>query len=154
MAKFRLSRPTTVCSLTFQHIQDCKVGRKGKRAVGVTVAKMFDGVEFRGEVDMFRQVRQRYYYHVTYSDGDEEELSQVELRDGYLLGLSGEIEAQWSLLEGVDKGKEVVDTKDQSEGQTSDGEGSEYDRHDYESEVKKTKRKRKENTKRSNTKTN
>ncbi len=65
---------------------------------------------------------------------------QVELRDGYLLGLSEEIEAQWSLLKGVQKDKEIFDTEDQSDGQTSDGEGSEYDRHDYESEVQKTKR--------------
>jgi hypothetical protein len=35
----------------------------------------------------------------TYTDGDKEELSQTELRDGYLLGLSKEIETQWNLLQ-------------------------------------------------------
>ncbi len=57
---------------------------------------MFDGVEFRGTVDSFRQARQRMYYHVTYTDGDEEEYTQTELRNGYVLGLSEEIEREWS----------------------------------------------------------
>jgi hypothetical protein len=43
----------------------------------------------------FRTARKSFVYHVTYSYGDEEEFSQVELRDGYLLGLSAEIEVQW-----------------------------------------------------------
>jgi hypothetical protein len=51
----RLLRPKkTVCSLTLQQIQDCKEGPQGEKAVGVTVAKLFDGVEFRGEVDRFQ----------------------------------------------------------------------------------------------------
>jgi hypothetical protein len=53
------------------------------------VAKIFEGVEFRGIVDGFRSARQRLYYHVTYTDGDEEEMSQAELRDAYLLGCIG-----------------------------------------------------------------
>ena len=57
----------------------------------MTVAKQFDGVEYRGTVDSWRSARKRSYYHVTYTDGDEEELSQTELRDGYVLGLSDEI---------------------------------------------------------------
>jgi hypothetical protein len=61
----------------------------------VTIANTFDGVEYRGTVDSWRCARKRSYYHVTYTDGDEEELSQTELRDGYLLGLTDVIEAEW-----------------------------------------------------------
>jgi hypothetical protein len=76
-----LIEPQTVTiSLSLQQMQDFKEGPEGERAVGKTVAKMFDGVEFRGIVDSFRKVRQRYYYHITYTDGDEEEMSQIELR--------------------------------------------------------------------------
>ncbi len=60
--------------LTLQQIQDCKEGPVEERAIGVTIAKIFDGVEYRGKIDSFRKARQRIYYHVTYSDGDEEEL--------------------------------------------------------------------------------
>ncbi len=115
------------------------------------MAKMFDGEEFRGTVDSFRHVRQRLYYHVTYTDGDEEELSQAELRDGYLLGLSKEIESQWLAFQRDDAQSTVQDTDNHSDGDTSDGEGSEYDTRDYESEVKNTKRKRKESPKRAPT---
>ncbi len=84
-------------SLTREQIEDCKFGPKDERALGVTVAKLFDGVEYRGTIDSWRSARKRSYYHVTYTDGDEEELSQTELRDGYLLGLSDKIEAEWKL---------------------------------------------------------
>jgi hypothetical protein len=60
----------------------------------VTVAKKFDGVEFRGKIDSSRIVRKICYYHVNFTDEDEEKFSQTELKDGYLLGLSAEIEAQ------------------------------------------------------------
>jgi hypothetical protein len=133
-----------VTKLTNDQIKDMKDGPRGEKAVGVTVAKLFDGVEFIRKVDSFRQVRQRCYYHVTYSDGDEEEMTQIELRDAYMLANTELIEAEWSLLHSVDKGKGAVETEHESEPETSEGEGSEYDRHDYESEVKQTKRKRKE----------
>ncbi len=60
-------------SLSLEKIQDLKEDPKGEGAVGKIVAKLFDGVEYRGTVDSFRQVRQRYYYHITYTDGDEED---------------------------------------------------------------------------------
>jgi hypothetical protein len=113
-------------------------------ALGKEVAKMFDGVEFRGKVESIRQVRQRFYYHVTYTDGDEEELTQLELRDGYVLGLSGEIEALWTAHKDKVIDRVVEDTDLFSEGETSEGEGSEFDTRDCESEIKKNKRKRKE----------
>ncbi len=97
------------------------------------------------------KVRQRFYYHVTYTDGDEEELSQAELRDGYDLGLSGEIEAQWLAHKGKDIQTVVQETDLQSDCETSDGEGSEYDTRDYESELQKHKRKWKEDRKRAGT---
>jgi hypothetical protein len=75
-------------------------------------------------------------------------MSQIELRDGYLLANTELIEAEWSLLKSQEKGKDAVETQHESEVETSDGEGSEYDRHDYDSEVKQTKRKRKELPKR------
>jgi hypothetical protein len=129
-------------------MQDFKEGPKDERALSITVAKLFDGVEYRGrKVDSFRQVRQRYYYHVTYPDGDEDDMSQIELRDAYLLANTGLIEAQWAELKEQEKGKESVVTQQESEVETSDGEGSD-DRHDYDSEVKQTKRKRKELPKR------
>ena len=138
----RLLRPKLNTTLTLEQIQDCKDGPKGDRAVGVTVAKLFDGVEFRGTVDSFRQVRRRYYYHITYTDGDEEEMSQLDLREGYLLGMSEEIEVQWALFKEGDKGKVTVETEEPSEGETSNEEGSNWDTRDIESELRKTKRKR------------
>lgn len=71
-------------TLSLQQIQDCQEGPKGEKAIGVTVAKTFEGVEFKGTVDGFRKARQRMYYHVTYTDGDEEEMSQAELRHAYV----------------------------------------------------------------------
>ncbi len=47
-------------------------------------------------------------------------------------------------LKSLDKGKEAIETEDETFVASSDEEGSEYDRHDYESEVKQTKRKRNE----------
>ena len=134
-------------SLTLENIQDLKEGPKGEGVVGKTVAKLFDGVEYRGTVDSFRQVRQRYYYHITYTDGDEEDMSQIELRDAYLLANTDEIEAEWDQLKGQEKDNDVdetvVETEQASEGETSGSEGSEYDRHDFDQEVKQTNRKRK-----------
>jgi hypothetical protein len=135
-------------SLTNEQLKDMKEGPTGEKAVGVTVAKLFDGVEFLGKIDSFRQVRQRCYYHVTYTDGDEEEMTQIELRDAYMLANKELIDAEWSLLKSLEKGKEATERQDDSNVETSDGEGSEYDRLDYESEVKQTKRKRKEIPKR------
>jgi hypothetical protein len=69
----RLLRPKNKGSLTFQQIKDCQNGPQADKAIGVTVAKTFDGVEFKGVVDSFRTERKRHIYHVTYTDGDEEE---------------------------------------------------------------------------------
>jgi hypothetical protein len=124
-------------------MQDFKEGPHGQNAVGVTVCKLFDGVPFKGKLDSFRQVRQRFYYHIIYSDEDEEDMRQIELRDAYLLANTELIEAEWSSLQSLEKGKKTIETEDESEVESSE-EGSEYDRHDYDSEVKQTKRKRKE----------
>ena len=93
-------------SLTIEKIQDLREGPKGEGAVGKIVAKVFDGVEYRGTVDSFRQ---RFYYHITYTDGDEEEMSQVELRDAYLLANTEEIEAEWVQLKGLEKEKDMCE---------------------------------------------
>jgi hypothetical protein len=94
----RLLRPRTKTTLTTQQIADCQEGPKGERAIGVTVAKKFGEEEFRGNIGNFRGQRGRYIYHVTYTDGDEEELSQKELRDYcYLLALAPQIEAEWAI---------------------------------------------------------
>jgi hypothetical protein len=122
------------------------VGPKGEKAIGVCVAKLFDGVECRGIVDRVRTARQRQYYHVTYSDGDEEELSQAELRDGYVLGLAEEIQTQWKTMRQGEKSK-AIEESDVSEGESNDGEGSEYDKADYNEQVENKKRTRKENPK-------
>jgi hypothetical protein len=95
-------------SLTLEKIQDLREGPKGEGAVGKIVAKVFDSVEYRGIVDSFRQVRQRFYYHITYTDGDEEDMSQIELRDAYLLANTEEIEAEWVQLKGLEKEKDEV----------------------------------------------
>ncbi len=130
-------------SLTLQEIQDCKDGPLGQRAIGVTIAKTFDGVEFKETVDSFRQARTRFYYHVTYTDGDEEELSQTELRDGYLLGLSDEIERQWQKYKDSTKEDKIVDqANDNSEDECSDGEGSQYDNTDFNEEVREKRKQR------------
>ncbi len=93
------------------------------------------------------------YYHVTYTDGDEEEMSQTELRDGYVLGLSKEINTEWKKYKTSLKSKTVEDSDgsdvdgSDGEGESSAGEGSEYDKADYNEEVQNKKRKRKENNK-------
>jgi hypothetical protein len=71
-------------------------------------------------------------------------MTQIELRDAYMLANTDLIEAEWTLLKSLEKGKEASERQDDSDVETSDGEGGEYDRLDYESEVKQTKRKRKE----------
>ncbi len=43
-----LLRPKNPSSLTLQQIEECKIGPLGEAAVGKTIAKMFEGVEFRG----------------------------------------------------------------------------------------------------------
>ncbi len=130
--------------LTQQQIQDCKEGPMGEKAVGVTIAKTFDGVQFRGTIDSFRQARKRFYYHVTYTDGDEEELSQRELRDCYLLGLSDEIETQWRQFKGAQQGKNEEETNDNSEDDCSESEGSQYGNLDFNEEVRHKRKERKE----------
>jgi hypothetical protein len=108
------------------------------------VAKIFDRVEFRGKVDSFRKVRQRYYYHITYDDGDEEEMRQVELRDAYLLANTEKIQTEYDQLQREMQSDKDVGGEESSQGETDSGsEGSEYDRHDYENELKQDKRKRK-----------
>ena len=140
-------RQENLVTLTEQQIKDCQEGPQGKRAIGVTIAKMFDGVQFKGTVDSFREARQRHYYHVVYTDGDEEELTQTELRDGFLLGLSDDITSKWNLLKAVTNESRIQDKSVESEVDTSEGEGSEYDKDDFESELKNKKRQRKENKK-------
>jgi hypothetical protein len=51
-----LLQPKTVSRLNLQEIEECKEGPKGEKAIGKVVAKMFDGLEFRGKVDSFGQV--------------------------------------------------------------------------------------------------
>jgi hypothetical protein len=148
-----LLRPKSSSALTLQQIEECNVGPVGEKAVGKTVAKLFDGVEFRGTVDRFRTERKRYVYHVIYTDGDEEELSQVELRDGYVLGLSAEITAQWQTYKLGKKDTSGEEVTQDSEDEGSDVEGSTYDT-SSEDEVflNKKKRIRKENATKSKTK--
>ncbi len=102
-------------------------------------------MEYRGIIDRFRKARQRFYYHVTYLDGDEEELHQAELRDGYILGLSGVIEAQWRKYKSqtADLNKE-----DKSGDDGSDDEGSQCDNTDYNAEVRQKRKERDGKTKR------
>ncbi len=82
---------------------------------------------------------------MTYSDGDEEEWTQRELRDGYLLGLAPEITAQWKTLKKTGQIKDSEDSESILEEEVSDGEGSLYDG-DFEVEQanRKAKRRRKE----------
>ena len=143
-------RPKTLSTLTYQQIEDCKTRPQVERAIGVTVAKWFDGVKCFGQVDRFRTVRKRCVYHVTYTDGDEEEMSQIELRDGYLLGLSDEIEAQWNSYnlgkKGTTKKDKQKDKADKSDGEASAEEGSVYgasSEEDYMRRAAKTRRKEK-----------
>jgi hypothetical protein len=137
-------KPQTVTSKRLEELQDFREGPVGKRAIGKTVAKIFDRVEFRGKVDSFRQVRQRYYYHVTYDDGDEEEMRQDELRDAYLLANTEKIQTEYDELQRSQQSDKDVGVEQSSQSETDSGsEGSEYDRRDYEDELKQDKRKRK-----------
>ncbi len=88
---------------------------------------------------------------MTYEDGDEEELSQKELRDCYILALSPQIEAQWVAFSKTITKKHLDENVEGSnEGQSedqamSDGEGSLYDKGSDEEElIKKRKKRRKE----------
>ena len=121
-----LEIPTKTGSLTLEQIRDCKDGPEGQKAIGKTVAKMFEDVKFTGIIDSFRKERNRYIYHVTYSDGDEEEWCQRELRDGYVLGLGTEIETEWTKLKETRKDEDVEEKVLDLEEAASDGEGSLY----------------------------
>jgi hypothetical protein len=133
-------------SLTQEQIKDGQEGPKGEKAIGVTIAKTFDEVQFRGVIDKFRGERGRYIYHVTYTDGDEEELSQKELRDGFLLALAPQIEAEWAKFKTMKKGKTTDCSSDSSARDDSDGEGSLYDKDSDEDEMDKRKKKRRKET--------
>ncbi len=110
--------------------------------MGVTVAKTFGEDKFMGTVDKFRGQRGRYLYHVTYTDGGEEELSQKELRDCYLLALAPQIEREWATYKKLHKGTCSGNTSDSSGHADSDGEGSLYDKHSDEEELNRRKKKR------------
>jgi hypothetical protein len=86
---------------------------------------------------------------VTYSDGDEEELLQTELRDGYVLGLTKEIEELWQKYMGGNKETESSDKDETSQGESSGDEGSDYGNKEFNDEVRGKRKKRKENRKRS-----
>ncbi len=138
-------------TMSLQQITDCQEGPKGDRAIGVTIAKTFGGYEYKGTIDRFRGETGRYIYHVTYEDGDEEELSQIELRDCYILPLAPEIEAQWTTFkktntkQTLDKQVEGSVEADSDDQAMSDGEGSLYDKGSDEEELaKKRKKRRKE----------
>jgi hypothetical protein len=142
-------------NLSLQQITDCPEGPKGDRAIGVTIAKTFGGYEYRGTIDKFRGERGRYIYHVTYDDGDEEELFQKELRDCYILALAPDIEAQWAAFnktrtkKSIDENLEGSVEADSEDQALSDGEGSLYDKCSDEDELqKKEKKRRKEKTSR------
>lgn len=144
-----LLRQDKALTLSAEQLQDCLEGPKGEKAIGVTVAKTFDSVEYRGTVDRVRTVRSRTYYHVTYTDGDEEELTQRELRDGYILGFSKDIAAQWEKHIGSKSVIQNSDKSDNSDGSEDFEEGSDYDNRDHNEEVRGKRKLRKENAKRS-----
>ncbi len=112
----RLLRPRQKTTLTNQQIADCKMGPIGERAIGETVAKKLESVEFRGVIDKLRE-RGRFIYHVKYTstDGDEEELSQKELRDCFVLALAPQIEAEWVIYNHLMKGETSGDKSDSSD---------------------------------------
>jgi hypothetical protein len=117
----QLLKPRKTGCLTKEMIDECKEGPEGDKAVGKTVAKIFDGVTYTGIVDGLRTERKRSIYHVTYSDGDEEEWTERELRDGFLLGLAPEITAQWKTLKKTGQIKDGEDTEASLEEEASDG---------------------------------
>jgi hypothetical protein len=139
-------------TLSLQQITDCQDGPKGDRALGVKIAKPFGGYEYRGTVDKVREDKEEgYIYHVEYEGRDEEELSQIELRDCYILGLGPEIEAMWAAFKKTNT-KKIVDANleeslavESDDQAMSDGEGSLYDKGSDEEELnKKNKKRRKE----------
>ncbi len=137
-------------TLSLQQITDCQDGPLGDRALGVKIAKSFGGYEYKGTVDKVRGDKaEGYIYHVAYEDGDEEELSQIELRDCYILGLSPEIEASWAAFKKTNT-KKIIDANaeeslavEEEDQAMRDGEGSLYDKGSDEEELKKKKRNRK-----------
>ena len=136
-------------TLSLQQITDCQDGPLGDRALGVKIAKSFGGYEYRGTVDKVRGDKEEgCRYHVEYEDGDEEELSQIELRDCYILGLAPEIEAMWAAFKktntkkSIDANEEDSLTVEEEDQAMSDGEGSLYDKGSDEEELNKKKKKR------------
>jgi hypothetical protein len=155
----RLLRPTTTTSLTEDQIAACQEGPIGPRSIGVKVAKTFGDEKFEGTIDSFRVQRGRCIYHVTYTDGDEEELNQKELRDCYLLGLAPQIEREWAIYKKLQNKTSSGDTSESSvDGDNddqvmSDGEGSLYDKDSDDEELaRKRKKGRKEKPSRAATK--
>jgi hypothetical protein len=88
---------------------------------------------------------------VTYTDGDEEELSQTEFRDCYLLALAPQIEREWAIYKWLQKKTSSGETcegnvdGDNDDQLMSDDEGSLYDS-DEEELARKRKKGRKEKT--------
>jgi hypothetical protein len=134
--------------MSLQQITDCQEGPKGERAIGVSIAKSFGGYEYRGIVDKIRGDTDGYIYHVEYEDGDEEELSQTELRDCYILALAPQIEAQWAAFKKTNTKKTLDENEEgsvevQSDDEAmSDGEGSVYDKGSDEEKLNKKRKKR------------
>jgi hypothetical protein len=81
-------------------------------------------------------------------------LSQVELRDGFVLGLSKEIDAEWQKHIGTKKDIDGSDEGEKSQDDSSGGEGSDYGNKDFNEEVRSKRKQRKENPKRSTKKKN
>ncbi len=119
--------------MTEKPITHSQVEPQGDKAIGLTVAKWFDSVKFFGTVDKVRTERKRHYYHVTYTHGGEEEMTQIELRAGYVLGLSDN--------QNVADGTEV-DKADRSDDDASAGEGSVYDASSEEDNLRRSGKKR------------
>ncbi len=114
-------------------ITQSEVEPEGDKAVGLTVAKWFDTVKFYGTVDKVRTERRRHYYHVTYTDGDEEEMTQTELRAGYVLGLAD----KQNIADGTE-----ADKTDQGDDEASAGEGSVCDASSEEESLRRSRKKR------------
>ncbi len=147
----QLLKPKTSSTpnLTAEQIAACQDGPLGPRSIGVNVAKTFGDEKFQGTIDSYRVERGRCIYHVTYTDGDEEELSQTELRDCYLLALAPQIEREWAIYKWLQTKSSSGETcegnvdGDNDDQVMSDGEGSLYD-----SDEEELARKRKKDAKR------
>lgn len=74
---------------------------------------------------------------------------QTELRDGYVLGLTKEIEELWKKYMGGNKETESSDKDETSQGESSGDEGSDYGNKEFNEEVRGKRKQRKENRKRS-----